>query len=171
MLQDVSENTQAAVDFKEPYATMRETKENLMNKLPMIARILLGLIFFVFGLNGFFNFIPMGDMPPMSEKATAFMNGLMGTGYFFPFLKGTEVICGLLLLIGAFVPLALVVLAPIVVNIILVHTILIPSGLPMTILITVLMVYLSFFAKPYAPIIKQIFRCPMKEAMDAKKST
>jgi len=86
-------------------------------------------------------------------------------------LKGTETICGLLLLIGAFVPLALVVLAPIVLNIIMVHIFLAPSGLPLAVVIAALMIYLSFFASPYSAIVKQIFRCPMKEAMDAKKTT
>lgn len=138
-----------------------------MSKLTLIARILLGLIFFVFGLNGFLHFIPT---PPMTGPIADFFNGMMASGYFFPLLKGTEVLCGLFLLIGAFVPLALVVLAPIVVNILCVHIFLAPEGLPMAAVIAVLMVYLSFFAKPYAPIVKQIFRCPMKEAMDAKKS-
>lgn len=139
-----------------------------MNKLPLIARILLGLMFFVFGLNGFLHFIPMPATMP--EKVTAFMNGLMASGYFFPLLKGTEVVCGLLLLVGAFVPLALIILAPIVLNIFLVHLLLDTSGLPVAIVIGLLEVYLAFFAKPYAPIVKQLFRCPMKEEMDAKKA-
>ncbi len=138
-----------------------------MKKLPLLVRIILGLIFFVFGLNGFFNFIPQ---PPMPETVATFFNGLMASKYFFPLLAGTETVCGLLLLVGAFVPLALVVLAPIVVNIIMVHIFLVPSGLLMAGFIAVLMVYLSFFAKPYSEIVKQIFRCPMKEAMDQKKS-
>jgi len=138
------------------------------SKATLAARILLGLIFFVFGLNGFLNFIPApAEMP---EKVMTFMNGIMATGYFLPFLKGTETICGLLLLVGAFVPLALVVLAPIVLNIFLFHAFLEPSGLPLAVVIGGLMVYLSFFAAPYSAIVKQIFRCPMKEAMDAKKA-
>jgi putative oxidoreductase len=139
-----------------------------MKKLPLIARILLGLLFFVFGLNGFFNFIPTPtDMP---EKVKTFMAGLMATGYFFPVLKGTETICGALLLSGAFVPLALVVLAPIIIQISLFHAFLEPSGLPMVAFIVILEVYLAFFSQPYSPIVKQIFRCPMKEAMNAKKT-
>ena len=137
-----------------------------MKKLPLIARILLGLIFFVFGLNGFFNFLPA---PPMPDKAAAFAGGLMASGYFFPFLKATEVLCGALLLAGAMVPLALVVLAPIIVNIILFHGFLAPSGLPLALVIAALEAYLAFFAEPYAGIVKQIFRCPMREAMLAKK--
>ncbi|MBS1963738.1 MAG: DoxX family membrane protein [Bdellovibrionales bacterium] len=126
-----------------------------MNKLPLIARILLGLCFFVFGLNGFLNFIP--PPPTMPEKLTAFTTGLMSTGYFFPFLKGTETLCGLLLLANAFVPLALVVLAPIIINIALVHTILDTSGLPIAVVIVVLEAYLAFFS-PYSPKIKALFR-------------
>ncbi len=140
----------------------------MKNKLPLVARILLGLVFFVFGLNGFLNFIP--PPPDMPEKMQTFMTGMMATGYFFPFLKGTEVICGLLLLSGAFVPLALIVLAPIILNITLVHAFMAPSGLPLAIVICILESYLAFFANPYKEIVRQIFRCPMKEAMDAKKS-
>src|ERR1700733_9916759 len=106
-----------------------------MSKLPLIARLLLGAIFFVFGLNGFFHFLPN---PPMPEKAAAFAMGLMGSGYFFPFLKATETICGLLLLSGAFVPLALVVLAPIIINIFLFHAFLAPSGLRLPLVIGIL---------------------------------
>ena len=137
-----------------------------MKKMPLIARLLLGLMFFVFGLNGFLNFLPA---PPMPDKAGAFIGGLLASGYFFPFLKGTEVLCGLLLLVGAFVPLALIVLAPIVINIFLFHAFLAPSGLPVPIVIGVLLSYLAFFSDPYSAIVKQIFRCPMKEAMDRKK--
>lgn len=126
-----------------------------MNKLPLIARILLGLCFFVFGLNGFLNFIP--PPPVMPEKVTAFMNGLLSTGYFFPFVKGTETLCGLLLLANAFVPLALVVLAPIIINIVLVHTFLDTSGLPVAIVIVILESYLAFFS-PYSPKIKALFK-------------
>jgi uncharacterized membrane protein YphA (DoxX/SURF4 family) len=137
-----------------------------MQKVTLTVRILLGLIFFVFGLNGFFNFIPVP--PDMPEKLVAFSNGLLASGYFFPFLKGTEVLCGLLLLIGAFVPLAIVVLAPIIINIFLVHLFLAPSGLVMAIIIGILEIYLAFFAKPYSDIVKQIFRCPKRESMIAK---
>jgi len=139
-----------------------------MSKMPLVARLILGLIFFVFGLNGFLNFIPVP--PNMPEKLQAFTGGLMASGYFFPLLKGTEVVCGLLLLIGAFVPLALIVLAPIVLNIFLTHLFLAPDGVGLAVFIGLLEVYLAFFASPYKEIVRQIFRCPMKEAMDAKKA-
>lgn len=137
-----------------------------MKKLPLIARLILGLIFFVFGLNGFFHFIPMPETMP--ENLTTFMTGMIASKYFFPLLAGTQTVCGLLLLIGAFVPLALVVLAPVVLNIILVHIFMDPSGLPIAIFVGILEAYLAFFAKPYSDIVKQIFRCPMKEAMQGK---
>ena len=63
-------------------------------KLPLIARILLGLIFFVFGLIGLFNLYP--PPPDLPERLQAFNSGLMATHYFFPFLKLTETLCGLL---------------------------------------------------------------------------
>lgn len=138
-----------------------------MKHLPTIARSIMGLVFFVFGLNGFFNFIPMpADVP---ENMVTFMNGMMATTYFMPLLKGTEVICGFLLLAGAFVPLALVVLAPIILNIFLVHAFMQPSGLPMALILGALEIYLAFFAKPYSDIVKQIFRCPKLEEIKAKR--
>lgn len=68
-----------------------------MKKLSTGSRYLLGTIYFVFGLNGFLQFIPM---PPLPEAAGSLMGALAATGYFFPFLKGVEVISGLLLLSG-----------------------------------------------------------------------
>jgi uncharacterized membrane protein YphA (DoxX/SURF4 family) len=136
-------------------------------KIPLIVRILLGLLFFASGVAGLLNLVPMP--PDLPERLVTFNKGLMASIYFFPFLKGTEIVCGLLLISGIMVPLALVILAPIVINIFLVHAFLAPDGLPLAIIIGVMTAYLSFFAAPYAGIVKQIFRCPMKESMDAKK--
>lgn len=96
-----------------------------LQHLPTALRLLLGLIFFVFGLNGFLNFIPM---PPPPEAAGAYLGALAATGYFFPVLKGTELVAGLMLLGNRFVPLALILLAPIVVHIALYHVVLAPGG-------------------------------------------
>lgn len=128
----------------------------LRSYLPLVARIILGLIFFVFGLNGFLNFIPVPEELP--ENMVTFMNGMMVTGYFLPLVKGTEVVCGLLLLTGVFVPLALVVLAPVILNIFLVHAFMAPDGLPMALVIGGLEVYLAFFSRPYSGAVKQLFR-------------
>lgn len=125
-----------------------------MKQAPMIARIILGLIFVVFGLNGFLNFLPL---PPPAEQMGTFMGGLMASVYFFPLLKGTEVVCGLLLLANAYVPLALVILAPIVLNIFLVHVFMAPEGMPIAIVMGLLQVYLSFFVAPYSKTIKALF--------------
>ncbi len=133
-----------------------------MKNLPLIARIILGLIFFVFGLNGFLHFIPMPETMP--ERMMTFMNGLIATNYFLPLLSGTQVVCGALLLAGAFVPLALVVLAPVILNIFLVHVFISTEGLILAIILGLLEVYLAFFAKPYSDIVKQIFRCPKLES-------
>jgi putative oxidoreductase len=124
-----------------------------MDKAKLGARILLGLIFFVFGLNGFLNFLPMPtDMP---EKAQAFTGGLFQAGYFFPFLKATEVVCGLLLLSGFFVPLALVILAPVSLNIFLFHIILAPAGAPVAIAIVLLNAFLGWtYMDRYKPMLK-----------------
>ncbi len=113
----------------------------MKTKVTIAARVLLGVIFFVFGLNGFFNFLPQ---PPMSGPPAAFGGALFATGYMFPLIKGTEVIVGALLLSGRLVPLALTVLAPIVVNIFAFHLFLAPSGLPLPILIVLLGVYLAW---------------------------
>jgi putative oxidoreductase len=125
-----------------------------MAKLTLGSRYILGLIYFVFGLNGFLNFIPM---PPLPEVVNNFFTGLMATGYFLPFLKATEVICGILLLSGFFVPLALVVLAPITIQIFLFHAILTP-GVD-NIILPVLMIALHVLAAThykniYKPILK-----------------
>lgn len=98
-----------------------------MNNIKTIMRIILGLAYFVFGLNGFLNFIPVP--PNIPPAAVAFSTALFQTGYFFPFLKGTEVAFGLLLLLGFYVPLSLVVLAPITLNIVLFHFFLAPEGM------------------------------------------
>lgn len=109
--------------------------------LPTIARVLLGLIFFVFGLNGFLNFIPA---PPPPEVIVPFMKGLMSTGYFFPLLKATEVTCGLLLLANRFVPLALILLSPIIVQIAAFHFLLAHNGYAMVAFLVATQAYLGW---------------------------
>jgi uncharacterized membrane protein YphA (DoxX/SURF4 family) len=127
-----------------------------MNKIsrlaPNAARILLGLIFFVFGLNGFFQFLPQ---PPVPEKALAFLGALVGTGYMFPLIKVVEVVGGALLLSNRFVPLALAVIAPNVVNIVLFHTVLAPAGLPIALMVLALQVFLAWsYRDAYASMLR-----------------
>src|SRR5262245_19645109 len=94
--------------------------------LPLIARILMGLGFLVFGLNGFFQFIPQPKTPP-PQAAMDFAGALIKTGYMMKLVSGTQAVVGALLLLNLFVPLALVLIAPVLVNIILFHLYLAPA--------------------------------------------
>ncbi len=128
-----------------------------MTKKTLFARSLLGIVFFVFGLMGLLKATtpPPTDLP---EKLLTFSNGLFASGYFFPLLKICETLCGLFLLTGFFVPLALVILAPITINILMVHIFLANQGLPIAIILIILMAYLSFFSEPYSKKIKELFK-------------
>ena len=112
-----------------------------MRHVILVARLLLGLTFFVFGLNGFLSFIPM---PPPEGAAGVFMGGLAASGYFFPLLKVTETVAGALLLAGRWVPLALTLLAPVVVNIVGFHLAVAPGGLGMALFLLALGVFLAW---------------------------
>jgi putative oxidoreductase len=101
-------------------------------------RIILGLIFFIFGLNNILHFLPM---PLPSGDALTFMTVLATHGW-MTFVGVLMVIAGLLLIVGRFVPLALVLLAPIIVNIDLYHALLWPHGFAAAILVSVLEVIL-----------------------------
>ncbi|MEA2625169.1 MAG: hypothetical protein QOD06_1214 [Candidatus Binatota bacterium] len=107
----------------------------------LIARIALGLVFVVFGLNGFLQFIP--QPPTMPEAVVSFMGGLAATRYLLPLLFATQIVGGALLLAGL-VPLALVILAPIIVNIVALHIFVAPDGLPIAIVVAALAVFLAW---------------------------
>lgn len=100
----------------------------------LISRYLLGLIFTVFGLNGFLHFIPM---PPPTGLAGQFMGALFVSHYLVP-IFAVQLAGGVLLLASRYVPLALTLLAPIIVNIDLFHALMAPEGLPMASVVTVL---------------------------------
>jgi putative oxidoreductase len=107
----------------------------------MIARFLLGLIFLIFGLNGFFHFL---SMPAPTGVAGQFIGALF-VSHFLIVIFVIQLIGAVLLLVNRYVPLALTLLAPIIVNIQLFHLLMAPSGLPLAIIVTVLwvLVFLS----------------------------
>lgn len=101
----------------------------------LIARLLLGVTFVVFGLNGFLNFLNMGPMP--TGLAGQFMGALFLSHYYWV-VAALQIVGGLLLLVNRFVPLALVLLGPIIVNILLYHLFLNSAGSGLAILVTIL---------------------------------
>lgn len=123
------------------------------------ARYLLGLIFFVFGAAGLFNLIP--PPPDMPQDLQTFMNGMMAAKYFFPFLKLTETICGLLLLIGVAPALALIILAPISLNIFFLHLFVTPGLQNLVIPLVILFLHITC-AVNYWSIYQPLFGKPQK---------
>jgi putative oxidoreductase len=110
-------------------------KENpAMRTVSVIARYLAGVIFLVMGLNGFLNFI---HFPPLGGIAGQFMGALYVSHYLWV-IFAFQVIPGVLLLINRYVPLAVALLAPVIVNILCFHALMAPSGLPMALFVAVL---------------------------------
>ncbi len=112
-----------------------------------IARILLGLIYFVFGLNFFLHFIP--QPPPPAGKVAAFEMGLMGSGYFFQYMKVIEILSGLFLLLNRYTPLFTLIIFPVTLNIFLFHAFLVPSGVAMGLVILLINLFLAYAYRQY----------------------
>lgn len=125
----------------------------MKKKIALVVRILMGLVFVGSGI-AFFMVTP----PPMQGPIADFFNGLVASKYFLYLLKGTEITCGLLLISGFYVPLALTILAPIILNIFMVHLMLAPEGLPLACVLVAAEIYLAFFSEQYSPVIKSLFR-------------
>jgi putative oxidoreductase len=105
-----------------------------MKILTHISRFLLGFVFLVFGLNGFLHFIPM---PPPSGVAGQFIGAMFVSNYLLV-VSGLQVISGALLLINRYVPIALTILGPIIVNILLFHSLMNPAGIGLALFVTIL---------------------------------
>ena len=105
-----------------------------MKTASTIARYLAGVIFLVFGLNGFLHFIPL---PPPSGIAGQFMGALF-VSHYLTLIFALQVIGAVLLLANRYVPLAVAILAPVIVNILSFHALMAPSGLPLALFVTVL---------------------------------
>src|SRR6202140_1075354 len=115
-----------------------------MRTVSLIARYLVGVIFLVFGLNGFLNFIPL---PPPGGIAGQFMGALYASHYLWV-IFGFQVIAAVLLLLNRYVPLAVAVLAPVIVNILVFHTLMAPSGLPLAFFVAVLWAAIFIDVRP-----------------------
>ena len=107
--------------------------------LVLLARYLLGILLIIFGANGIFHFIPTTPHPP---KAEHFRQTLVQTGYLLPLWKGAELISALLLLFNVAIPFALILLAPVLVNILLFHLFLSRKGLKLALILTFLELFL-----------------------------
>src|SRR5438876_2969107 len=114
-----------------------------MKIVTLIARLLLGLTFVVLGLNGFLNFLSMGPMP--TGLAGQFIGALILSHYFWV-VAALQVAGGALLLVNRYVPLALVLLGPVIVNIICYHVFLNPMGWPLALVVTILW-FIVFYVK------------------------
>jgi putative oxidoreductase len=110
-------------------------KGKIMKIIVPIARVLAGLVFVVFGLNIFLQFLP--QPPPPGGPAGDFLKALFVSHYLYA-VGALQVIGGALLLAGRFVPLGLTLLGPVIVNILLFHSLLDPTGLPIAIVVAVL---------------------------------
>jgi putative oxidoreductase len=115
-----------------------------MRTVSVIARYLAGVIFFIMGLNGFLNFIPL---PPPGGIAGQFMGALYVSHYLWV-IFAFQVIAGVLLLANRYVPLAVAVLAPVIVNILVFHASMAPSGLPMALFVAALWAAIFIDVRP-----------------------
>ena len=115
-----------------------------MRTASVIARYLAGLIFLVFGLNGFLNFIPL---PPPGGVAGQFM-GAMYASHFLWVIFGFQLVAAVLLLVNRYVPLAVAILAPVIVNILFFHALMAPSGLPLALFVAVLWAVIFVDVRP-----------------------
>lgn len=136
---------------------MGQSAKRLTRHLPTVARVLFGLVFLAAGLSGLL--MAAGIMSPPQPSthepagADAFVTAVMKTGYLFSLIKGTEAIVGALLLSNRFVPLALALIAPVIVNILAFHAFLAPSGIGVGVVLVILEVYLAWtYRETYRPL-------------------
>jgi putative oxidoreductase len=115
-----------------------------MKTASTIARYLGGVIFLVFGLNGFLNFIPL---PPPGGIAGQFMGALYASHYLWV-IFAFQLVAGMLLLVNLYVPFAVAMLAPVIVNILSFHVLMAPSGLPLALFVAVLWAVIFVDVRP-----------------------
>jgi|SRR6516165_9909675 hypothetical protein len=121
-----------------------EKENTVMRTASVIARYLAGVIFLVMGLNGFLNFIPL---PPPGGIAGQFMGALYASHYLWV-IFAFQLLAAVLLLVNRYVPLALAMLAPVIVNILVFHFLMAPSGLPLAVFVAVLWALIFVNVRP-----------------------
>jgi len=137
------------------------------SRIATTARFLLGGMFLFSGLNGLLHFAPM---PPMPAAAGEFLGAMVATGYLLPLLKITEIAAAALLLSGRFVPLALTVLAPVLVNVVAFHAALAPQGLAVPLLLVGAEIYLAWSQREaFAPMLRGRATSSSPELADGAK--
>jgi hypothetical protein len=131
-----------------PTSTTTQTPKSFTRFFPPAARILFGLIFAFAGVTGLLMSLhitpPPAPTTPQPAGAMEFFGAMMKTGYLFTLVKATESVVGIMLLSNRFVPLALALIAPVVVNIFLFHAFLAPSGVPLAAVVLALEIYLAY---------------------------
>src|SRR5690349_7452544 len=118
-----------------------------MKTATIVSRIILGFIYLVFGLDYFFQFIPY--QPHHTGRVAAFKAGLLGVGYFYPMIKSIQSAGGISLLVNRYAPFFAVVLFPISLNVFLYHTILVPSGWYLGVILIVTNLFLGSAYRKY----------------------
>lgn len=122
-----------------------------MKIVMVIVRTLVGLLFISSASVVLFGLV---TPPPMEGPINTFNEGLAASRYFIPLLKVTELVCGLMLVSGYFVPLALVILAPIVINIFLTHLFLAPDGIPLASFLVAATLFLAYYyRRAFSPLL------------------
>jgi putative oxidoreductase len=130
-----------------------------MKIVSIVARYLLGLIFTIIGLNGFLHFIPMAPMPPLASQ---FVGVLVVSHYMVPVFL-VQIACGLLFLTNRYVPLALTLIGPVIVNILLVHVLMNPAGIVPGVIATVCWFVVFYSVRPaFAGILRHQVQEPVK---------
>jgi len=118
----------------------------------VIARVLMGLVFLFAAITYFFALI---EPPPPTGAMQTFNDGLEAAGYIMPIVKTLELLCGVAFVTGRFVPLATVVITPILVNIVGVHAVLAPEGLPLALFLVLANGFVAYrHREAYAPLLR-----------------
>lgn len=117
----------------------------------IVVRTLIGLLFLFASVTYFLNFVPQ---PEMTGNMKLFSDGMAASGYLMPLVKTIKMLCGIAFVAGKYVPLAVVLIAPIAVNILLIHAFLAPEGLSVAIPIFLGLLFLAYiYRKNYEPLL------------------